>query len=478
MKPRLTLAIALLLGTATLFAAEGTTPFTIELGATMEIPKAPKLNSPAVAQANGKWLFVGGKLTGLHTFKNATPQNPVNNFPPSEMNDRAWVIDPASQQVWSAPLPSDTGPFLAMTNPQHEQDGDTLYVIGGYGLWPGSTVTPGKPDNMRTFDALTAIQVSGAIDAVINGKSLAPFITQIHDSRMRVTGGELRKIGDSFYLVFGQLFDGLYTSNAQAQNLFVQNYTEQIAVFQITTNPLAIANYKTIVATQLSAANGRPKSTDPAAQARPFHRRDLTVSPIMTATATPAIVAWGGVFVPGQINAFRKPVYITGPNAADVRIDGYEQFMSQYNCAVVPMYSAAAKTMHTTFLGGISLYYRFPPTGELKRDGGLPFIDEITTLTVTPDGKSSECVAEPTLPALLGAGAAFFAAPGVSRYPNGVIKLDDIKERTLVGHMYGGIVSSAAQTTHGQPTYASSAAIPIYITPKPAKCTIAQDPVE
>lgn len=474
---RLVITTVLLLAALPLAAAQGTIPFTIELGAAMDIPKAPKLNSPAAAQSGGKWLFVGGRLAGLHTFENATPQNPVNNFPPREMNDRAWVIDPVTQQVWSAALPADTGPFLAATNTQYEQDGDTLYVAGGYGLWPGSAITPGQPDNMRTFDTLTAIKVSAAIDAVVNGKSLAPFITQIHDGRMRVTGGDLRKSGDWFFLVFGQLFDGIYTANEQAQTLFVQNYTEQIAVFKIG-SPLAITDYKTIAATQLSAANGRPKSTDPAVDARPFHRRDLTLAPIMTAAAAPGLVARGGVFVPGQINAYRKPVYITGPMAADVRIDSYQQFMSQYNCATVPMYSAASKTMYTTQLGGISLYYVFWPTQELKRDGGLPFIDEITTMTVTPDGKSSECVASQTLPGYLGAGAVFFPSPGVPRYDNSVLKMDAISSRTLIGYMYGGIHASGPHSTHGEPTYASSMAIPIYITPKASACTIAAEPVE
>jgi hypothetical protein len=460
-----------------LAAAEGSIPFTIELGAAMDIPYAPKLNSPAAGQAGGKWLFVGGRVAGMHTFKTATPQNPTNNFPPIELNNRAWVVDPAAQQVWSAALPADTGPFLAATNTEYEQDGDTLYVAGGYGLWPGSTTAPGQPDNMRTFDTLTAIQVSGAIDAVVNGKSLAPFITQIHDGRARVTGGDLRKAGDWFYLVFGQIFDGIYTANEEAQTLFVQNYTEQIAVFKIG-SPLAITDYKTIAATQLTAANGRPKSTDPAVDARPFHRRDLTLAPIMTASATPGLVARGGVFVPGQINAYRKPVYITGPTAADVRIDSYQQFMSQYNCATVPMYSATSKTMYTTQLGGISLYYRFPPTQELKRDGGLPFIDQITTMTVTPDNKSSECIAMQTLPGYLGAGAVFFASPGVSRYENGVLKLDAISARTLVGYMYGGIHASSPHSTHGDPTVASSMAIPIFVTPKASNCTLAAEPVE
>ena len=193
---RLVVTAALLLIALQLAAAQGTIPFTIELGASMDIPNAPKLNSPAAAQAGGKWLFVGGRLAGLHTFKNATPQNPVNNFPPPEMNKLAWVIDPATQKVWSAALPADTGPFLAATNTEYEQDGDTLYVVGGYGLWPGSTTAAGQADNMRTFDTLTAIKVSSAIDAIVNGKSLAPFLTQIHDGRLRVTGGDMRKANE------------------------------------------------------------------------------------------------------------------------------------------------------------------------------------------------------------------------------------------------------------------------------------------
>lgn len=474
---RILATLALLFVALQLAAAQGTIPFTIEIGKAVVIADAPKLNSPAAAQSGGKWLFVGGRLAGLHTFKNATLKNPTNNFPPAEMNARAWVIDPATKKVWSAALPADTGPFLAATNTEYEQDGDTLYVIGGYGLWPGSKTAPGKRDNMRTFDTLTAINVSAAIDAIIKGKPLAPFITQIHDARLRVTGGEMRKAGDWFYLVFGQLFDGVYAPNNTAENLFVQTYNEQIAVFKIGT-PLAISEYSTIDATQLSPENGQSVSTAPAVDAHPFNRRDFTLVPILTAAAAPALVARGGVFVPGQINAYRKPVYITGPTAADVRIDSYQQFMSQYNCATVPMFSAGSQTMYTTQLGGISLYYRFPPTLELKRDGGLPFIDEITTMTVTPDGKSSECVAMNRLPGFLGAGAVFFSSPAAARYENNVLKMDAIKSRTLVGYMYGGILSSSPHSTHGEPTYASSKAYPIYITPKPSDCTIASEPVE
>jgi len=468
---RIAVALAsLLLAAMPLFAADGTLPFTIELGATMDISGAPRLQSFAAAQANGKWLLVGGKLTGLHTFKNASLSDPVNNFPPSEMNNRAWVIDPVAQQVWSAALPAETGPYLTMTNPAYEQDGDTLYIAGGYGLWPTGT-GPGGADNMRTFDSLSAIQVSATIDAVIAGKPLDAFIQQIHDPRMRIAGGELKKLGDTFFLIFGQTFDGLYTpGNAGAQTTFVQAYLEQIATF--TLGPaLQIGSYRAIK-TPVVPASGATADT------RPFHRRDLTVGPILTPSGTNAIAAYGGVFPAGQISAFRKPVYISGPTAAQIRIDSYQQFMSQYNCAIVPMYSSASKTMYTTFLGGISLYYLFPPTKEVKRDGGIPFIDEVTTLTVTPAGQSSECIATQSLPALLGAGAVFFPAPAVARFSNGVLQLDAIKTRTLAGWMYGGIRSSSPQTALGEPTYGSATAIPIYITPKASTCTIAAEPVD
>lgn len=474
MKRRTAVLLIVLMAAVTVTAAEGTLPFSMHLGATMDIDGAPRLQSFAAAQADGKWLFVGGRIAGLHTFQPATQQQPVNNFPPAEMNERVWVIDPAMQEVWSAPLPAATGAFLKMTNPAFEQDGDTLYIAGGYGLLPGAS-GPGGADNMRTFDTLTAIGVSGAIQAVIDGEPLAPFVAQIHDLRMRITGGEMKKLGDRFYLVFGQTFDGLYTpDNAGAQTVFAQSYLEQIASFRIAT-PLAIEDYQTVTASQLTPA---PSPTAPAAEARPFHRRDLTVGPVLTAGAEPALAAWGGVFPPGQITAYRKPVYIAGPAASDVRIDAYQQFMSQYNCAIVPMYSAAGKTMYTTFLGGISLYYFFPPSGELKRDGGIPFIDEVTTLSVAPDGTSRECVHRRTLPGYLGAGAYFFAAPGVARFENGVLQLDAIRKRTLIGWMYGGIRSSSPQTTQGEPTSASATAIPIYLSPLPSKCTIAAEPVE
>lgn len=455
-------------GMASIAAAQQL-PFTLTLGETVQIPNAPKLQSFASAQAGGKWLLIGGRTAGMHTFHSATPQAPSNNFPPDELNDLAWVIDPVAQAVWSAKLPESVRPWLKMTNGQSEQDGDTLYIAGGYGVVAGEGPVP-NADNMRTFDTLTAVRVSATIQAIIAGQPLDAFFKQIHDPRLAVAGGELRKLGNFFYLVFGQRFDGLYTADNQFANvLFRQVYTEQIARFQITLNPLALVNYTTI------ASPAQP-ATVPAVLARPFHRRDFNVIPTILTGGTPALTAHGGVFVPGEINAFRRPIYITGTQPVS---DVYEQFMSQYNCAYLPMYSPATKTMHTTFFGGISLYYLFPQTSELKKDAGLPFIRNITTLTRNAAGKSSECVNPADLPGLLGAGAMFFVASKIAMFAPGIVNLDRINAKTLVGWMYGGIVSARPHTGTGdvaaQVSDASAAAIPVFIERKVGPCVLAKD---
>ena len=75
------------------------------------------------------------------------------------------------------------------------------HLAGGYGFDPAM----GKMD---TFGSLTAIKVSATIDAIVHGKPFAANVQQIDDLRMQVTGGEMKKLGDWFVLVFGQKFPG------------------------------------------------------------------------------------------------------------------------------------------------------------------------------------------------------------------------------------------------------------------------------
>jgi len=290
-------------------------------------------------------------------------------------------------------------------------------------------------------------------------------VQQIDDLRMQVTGGEMKTLGDWFALVFGQNFQRLYTpADSQVGVIFDQLYIEQIALFKIAmqSGKLAITDYQKPI-------TAPPVSSTDVTVTRPYHRRDYSLAPFVDRDGTPGIAAYGGVFLPGQIGAYRNPVYIT-PSAAlppapqaNVAVDSYQQFMSLYTCPLIPAWSASSRTMYSTFFGGISAYY-IDRTGRLEHDTGLPFIDSITTLVRDGSGASSECVHARKMPALLGANMAYLPAR------DALVQLDAIKSRTLVGYLYGGI---RAQAPNKGASDASSNVYAVYLEPKPATCAVA-----
>src|SRR5262249_5958001 len=155
------------------------------------------------------------------------------------------------------------------------QVGNTLYVIGGYGR-------DSSTGQMVTFDTLTAINVPAMIADVKSGASLVNDVRQIHDFRLRVTGGDLGAIGNRFFLVFGQDFEGEYSPASPAN--FTQIYTNTIGSFQIVDQPgqpLGIADYSA----QVDPVN--------------FRRRDGNLHAIITANGQPGLEYDGGVFTPG-----------------------------------------------------------------------------------------------------------------------------------------------------------------------------------
>jgi hypothetical protein len=492
--------------------------FTVEL-VKVDSAALPALHSFSLGQANGKWLIVGGRTNGLHSFvqsSNGGKTAPSNAFPFTQANTNIWVIDPVEKKSWSIPvsdLPADctgTGSpqyncadTLAANNAQSYQDGDTLYIIGGYGQ-------NSKTGQMATFGSLTAIKVTEAIDAIIGGKSLAPFIQQTTtyfdcpqyastqynscvgtgnkqcktgpgwaDCRKRVAancriqraaatqtcinkvqsgkteglptntgyyakvaGGGLERIGNTFYLVFGQQFEGLYSDLESDYGKWPtkQVYTERIAALQFMADPLAAAVLNVI-------------QQDPSDSTMPYHRRDLNVLPALNPDGSQRIAVHGGVFVPGQDAAYQDPILIdNGANPMNVRVTvdkSYQQLMSQYDCATLTMFDSAAAgggNMINVFFGGIGLYYVEPRTLKLKKDEGLPFINSITAMTHYANGSWSEFIRMAPMDGLMGADAKFVPDPTVAHAGDGVIYLDRLKNATLVGYIYGGIISDIGET--------------------------------
>ena len=508
--------------TSPLMTARGQTPapprFAVEL-IRVDAASLPALHSFSLGQADGKWLIVGGRTNGLHSFvesSNGGKTAPPNAFPSSQANTNIWVIDPAQKKSWSAPvsdLPADctgTGSpqyncadTLAANNAQYYQDGDTLYIIGGYGQ-------NSKTGQMTTFGSLTAIKVNEAINAIINGKPLAPFIQQTTtyfdcpasasnqynscvgtgnkqcktgpgwaDCQKRVAascrlqrtsatqtcvnkiqsgqteglptntgyyakvaGGGLERIGNTFYLVFGQQFEGLYSilESDYGKWPIKQVYTERITAFQFKSDPLSAAVLNVI-------------QQDPSDATMPYHRRDLNVLPALGPDGSQRIAVHGGVFVPGQDAAYQEPILIeNGASPVNVRVTvdrSYQQLMSQYDCATLTMFDSGATgggNMINVFFGGISLYYVDPRTSKLKKDEGLPFINSITAMTHYANGSWSEFFRRTPLDGRMGADAKFIPNPAVAHADDGVIYLDRIKKVTLVGYIYGGIISDVGET--------------------------------
>ncbi len=459
---------------------DATLPFSIELGEPFTIEGAPGLHSfsQAVSTSEGstKWLFVGGRTGGLHTFVAPNKANPANAFADDTANLNLIVIDIENRAVKSVlidtlakldpPLPAaiNTWPWKS-SSAQACQVGDKLYLVGGYGHSPDAD-TAGK---MMTFGTLTRMNVSDVIDAVWNQKSIANSVAQITDSRFKITGGEMLPFGSaaagqSLAVVFGQLFDGLYSVDIEkTDGVFQQKYWEIVKSFTITDDPLAIAKDKSQKEIFASLPNSfvakpTPDTIDGFAYAdflkqRPYHRRDLNVFPALSPTGLPRIGVYGGVFQPGRFDGYLQPIYIDEVATISYEREGvslsyqtfspgtdhqFEQLLSQYHCAGLPVHDLATGQMVTIFFGGISNFRYDTQQNQLIKDklklaangrpivDGLPFDKAVSALVHRNDKTSAGFVLPITMSGYLGAEAELLINPSVPRSNNGVILLDKI----------------------------------------------------
>lgn len=408
-----------------------TEPYSIHLEQ-ITIPGSPKIHSFAFADYNGKWLFVGGRINGMHGFDGPT------SFPKQYSNKNIFVVDPQSQQTYSRNIFSNLNFAVAdplrSTNMQYYFDGSKLYITGGFGYDSTS-------NGLLTFPALTVIDVPQIIQAIIDGTSIAPYVRQINDERMRVCGGEMYKLGEYFYLVGGHNFTGSYTTFVNDQV-----YTNQLRKFKITDNIslTSITDYSSLTDT----VN--------------LHRRDMNLVPaIRPDGVSKYLILYGGVFRYDKDLPFLNPVYIDESGA--VTDNSFEQKMSQYTCSFFSAFNSADGSMHTTFLGGTSLYYYDEVSQMQIRDTLVPFINDVTTLTKKANGVSAEVISDTKMPALLGTNAKFIINPGIPKYDNGVIRLNEISGKTFIGYVFGGIRAFLPNNT---PSFPSEYIFKVHITPQ------------
>lgn len=435
MTNKIILSISLLFISFSTFSQ--TTPFNIFIEP-MNISGIGGLQAYAFGQYDSKWLIVGGRLDGLHR------RQPFAAFDIAGNNNQLLVIDPVAKQKWSAPINSlslGLQEQLSATNMQFHQDGNYLYVVGGYG-YNNATAT------RKTFDYLTAIDVPAVINAIISGTPFTNHFRQISDPLFAVTGGHLKKINNIFLLVGGNKFDGNY--NPMGNPTYTQVYTNAIRKFKIHDdgNNIAITHLPTII------------------DVDNLHRRDFNAVPQIMPNRTEGITAFSGVFQPSVDLPFLNCVNI---DSATYSVNNsFQQYYNHYHCAVLPLYSAAHNEMHSIFFGGIAQYY--DNAGTLTQDNNVPFVKTIARVTRNAAGVMAEYKLPIEMPSLLGAGAEFIPILSIPHYPNEVLKLDEFAtDTTFVGYIYGGISSTAPNiffTNTGSQSSASSQLFKVYVIKK------------
>jgi hypothetical protein len=423
--------LTFLLLSSSLFAQNIDFPFTVSF-----IPKQITgfngLHSYAFAQHNGRWLLVGGRKDGLHA------RQPFNAFPSNQNNTELFVVDPINGQVWSrniSELSTAIAEQLQSTNMNFYQDADTLIIIGGYGF----SVTA---NDHKTYAALVTIQVQALMDAIVDGNTpIAPFVKQISDERLAVTGGQLGKLDDTFYLVGGHRFDGRY--NPMGNPTFTQTYTNSIKKFQLknTSTTPEIINYVTIV------------------DEVHLHRRDYNLVSMIFDNNEKGYLLSSGVFQYNEDLPYLYPVEIK--SSGHTAITGFNQYLSNYHSSKVSFYDNQTQMSHALFFGGLSQY--FYNNGVLTSDPNVPFVKTVSRVSRNAAGQLEEWVLPVEMPALIGTSAEFIPNENLAFSAVDVFDMNAFtQDSIMIGHIVGGIFSSQSNPFTNNNTSATNAHATVY----------------
>lgn len=413
----------------------------------------PGVQSFAWGQHDGQWFIIGGRTDGLHR------RQPPVSFLASGNNVMAYVVDPTTWQVWSAGIGDLSQGLLEQlqsTNMEFEQRDSTLYCVGGYGY------SATAADHI-TYPNLTAIDLPGAMEAIRTAQSIVPYFRQITDTRLEVTGGQMRLLDDRFNLVGGQRFIGRYNPMGPGFGPgFIQEYTNAVRRFAIDDDGvnLSLSDYWELVDT----VN--------------LHRRDYNMLPQIFPDGTEGFTVFSGVF--------QYASDVPWLNTVDVRdtsitvVPGFEQLLNQYHTAHAGLYQASTNTMRSVFFGGIGRYY-FDGNGTLMNDPNVPFVSTISLVERDGAGNLQETEIG-AMPDLLGASAEFIPWPDAPQTASGILLQDQFVGDTIVlGHIVGGILSSAPNIFFTNTGTQSSAVNKVYrvllveqglVVPEPGKATV------
>lgn len=402
------------------------------------VTTTPNLHSGAFGEYNHKWFFIGGRKNGLHGF--LTP----SAFPEEGINDSIYIVDPVTNQQWNASthvLPDSIREAITTSNMEFYLNDSILYMVGGYG-WNENV------GDFITFHTLTAINMKGLMNAVVNSLPIENYFRQITDSTLAICGAHLQKMDSTYFLVFGHRYDGHYDRTDTVSVIASQAYSYEIRKFQIAddgTN-LSIYNYSAI-----------QDSTN-------FRRRDYNLVPTFDLYRGEGFIAYSGVFQSHVNLPYLNCVEIF-KDTVIVRND-FNQNLSQYHSAVCAMYDSSSYLQHHIFFGGLSMYYMDTLTQQTVYDSLVPFVRTVSDVVRDFDFAYHEINAGIRMPALLGTNAYFFYDLDVPMYQKHFVDLNSLTHHQRVGYIVGGIESLDLNIADNNPnaqSFASARVFEVYV---------------
>lgn len=396
------------------------------------------LQSFAFGTSGDYWLLLGGRKDGLHR------RQPWASFDGAGQHNQVQVVDPIQGMTWTASiasLPSGIQDQLKSTNLQFIQRGNTLYLMGGYGLSSAGGHT--------TFNRLTAVDVPGLVSAIVNGQPIASHFRSITHADFAVTGGQWLYIDNQHYLVGGHTFIGSY--NPMGPNHgpgFTQTYADRVNIFDLIDDGTTLQYVQDTVYTDGTL----------------LHKRDFNAVPVSQGGVY-GLYALSGVFQPNVNLPWTDAVYIDASGFNQV--PNFTQYFNHYHSAKIAIHYEAADAMNYYLLGGMAQYYM--SNGVRLQDNDVPFVKTISLLEVSPNTPLAEIALNVEMPDYLGAGAEFIPLSSVPHDDNHMIYGDSLQGDTvLLGHMIGGINSSAPNIffiNDGNQSSASSVIYEVYLVP-------------
>ena len=400
-------------------------------------PPPPALNDPTVGSYNGYWLILAGDTQGFHAFDY------------SGANRNIYVYNPSTKQLYAesianTDLAESVQQQLTSFDQVKIQDGDTLYLAGGYYNTPSS-------ESYVTLQIISSFNVPGIINAVINhSESINQFVNYRTDNPIfKVTGGAFGKINNDLYLAFGQDCEGNYCGTSQT-------YSNTIYKLQMTPSLESI----TILNSLTSA-----ESTNSG-----FRRRDYSLAPFVQ-NNTQTLLALGGPFNPAN-NAYPWTNVIAFDDSLNYTNSFLNQQANTYGDATLTISSNNMSYVAT--FSGLGNYY-WSQNGILTYDNSSPYGNVLGLISYDSNAQSASeyvnttpvCTGYSLQSCVFNGADAVFIPASTSYYDNrGVLQLDKISGTTLVGYVYGGITSTNQNVFVAIPdSSASNQIFAVYVTP-------------